>query len=97
VVDVSDCLRRTFRLATAEIKDCNGNYLTANYNWLGDITTITDTLGRTITFNYDPNANRRRVTSHQIFCVNVRSRALSWMFFGLDMSAPVGAVVPWKR
>ncbi|HKO99202.1 MAG TPA: DUF4214 domain-containing protein [Pyrinomonadaceae bacterium] len=45
-----------------EIKDRNGNYLTVNYNWLGDITTITDTLGRVITFNYDPNQNPISIT-----------------------------------
>src|SRR6185369_15659132 len=36
-----------------EVKDRNGNYITNNYNSLGRLTTITDTLGRVITFNYD--------------------------------------------
>ncbi|MCM3871785.1 MAG: DUF4214 domain-containing protein [Pyrinomonadaceae bacterium] len=35
------------------IKDANGNYITANYNALGDLTTVVDTLNRTITFAYD--------------------------------------------
>jgi YD repeat-containing protein len=45
-----------------QIKDRNGNYLTASYNWLGDITTITDTLSRVVTFNYDTNANLISIT-----------------------------------
>lgn len=45
-----------------EIKDRNGNYITVNYNTLGRITTITDTLSRVITFNYDANANLISIT-----------------------------------
>jgi YD repeat-containing protein len=37
-----------------EIKDRNGNYISATYNGNSDISTMTDTLGRTIQFNYDP-------------------------------------------
>jgi YD repeat-containing protein len=40
-----------------EIKDRNGNFLTINRNSAGDITTITDTLNRTLTFVYDSNSN----------------------------------------
>ncbi|OLE51636.1 MAG: hypothetical protein AUG51_22035 [Acidobacteria bacterium 13_1_20CM_3_53_8] len=41
-----------------QVKDRNGNYITVNYNQItGQITTVVDTLGRTITFNYDNNAN----------------------------------------
>jgi YD repeat-containing protein len=36
----------------AQIKDRNGNYITATYTVAGQINTITDTLGRAITFNY---------------------------------------------
>ncbi|HEX6717028.1 MAG TPA: DUF4214 domain-containing protein, partial [Pyrinomonadaceae bacterium] len=45
-----------------EIKDRNGNYITVNNNTLGRISTITDTLGRVITFNYDINANLISIT-----------------------------------
>ncbi len=45
-----------------EIKDRNGNYLTVSYNTLGRLTTISDTLGRVITFNYDINANLLSIT-----------------------------------
>lgn len=33
-----------------QVKDRNGNYITVNHNGLGHISTITDTLGRVITF-----------------------------------------------
>ena len=62
-----------------EIKDRNGNYITVNNNALGQINTITDTLGRVINFNYDNNANLISITqawdgqpSHQ------------WVSFGWD-------------
>ncbi len=45
-----------------EIKDRNGNYISVSYDWRGDITNITDTLGRVITFNYDANANPVSIT-----------------------------------
>ncbi len=38
-----------------QVKDRNGNYLTVNYHAHGGIHTITDTLGRVVTFNYDGN------------------------------------------
>jgi YD repeat-containing protein len=45
-----------------EIKDRNGNYITVNYNSLGHITNIVDTLGRVTVFNYDSNANLLSIT-----------------------------------
>ena len=36
-----------------EIKDRNGNFITVNYTAFGRISTVVDTLSRTITFNYD--------------------------------------------
>jgi YD repeat-containing protein len=36
-----------------QIKDRNGNYITVNYTAFGRISTVVDTLGRVITFNYD--------------------------------------------
>ena len=45
-----------------QVKDRNGNYITINHNALGRINTITDTLGRIITFNYDSNANLLSIT-----------------------------------
>jgi YD repeat-containing protein len=46
----------------SEVKDRNGNYITVNHNSLGQITTIVDTLGRVMTFNYDGNANLLSIT-----------------------------------
>jgi YD repeat-containing protein len=45
-----------------EVKERNGNFISINYNALGRITNITDTLGRIITFNYDSNANLISIT-----------------------------------
>jgi YD repeat-containing protein len=39
-----------------EVRDSNGNYTTINHNQQGDVQTIVDTLGRTITFNYEAGA-----------------------------------------
>jgi YD repeat-containing protein len=45
-----------------EIKDRNGNYFTITQSGFGRIGTITDTLGRVITFNYDSNSNLTSIT-----------------------------------
>lgn len=59
-----------------QVKDRNGNYLTVNRNGLGQITTIIDTLGRTITFNYDTNANLTSIT--QVW----NGQTFTWATFG---------------
>ena len=48
-VKVADAYRCT------SVRDRNGNYLSAAYTNTGRLSTITDTLGRTIAFNYDSN------------------------------------------
>jgi len=58
VLSLTDGTQLTYELRggefkCAKIKDRNGNYISVNYNALGQITTITDTLGRVIQFNYD--------------------------------------------
>ncbi|MDQ3803369.1 MAG: PA14 domain-containing protein, partial [Acidobacteriota bacterium] len=40
-----------------EVKDRNGNYITVSYASDGQVSTVVDTLGRTVTFNYDANRN----------------------------------------
>jgi YD repeat-containing protein len=45
-----------------QVKDRNGNYLSVSIGTLGQITTITDTLGRVLTFNYDSNVNLLSIT-----------------------------------
>lgn len=45
-----------------EIKDRNGNYISASYNsTTGHLLTITDTLGRVVTFVYDGNNNLQAI------------------------------------
>jgi YD repeat-containing protein len=45
-----------------KIKDHNGNYISADYNWTnGHLQTITDTLGRLVTFVYDGNSNLQAI------------------------------------
>ena len=65
IVRMTDGTRLTFAQVTinnefrcTEIKDRNGNFITAAYNGTnGHINTITDTLGRVITFVYDASQN----------------------------------------
>jgi YD repeat-containing protein len=63
-----------------QIKDRNGNYLTVNYDWLGHIANVIDTLNRTINFNYDPNANLLSIT--QNWTVNGSAQTHTWASFG---------------
>jgi YD repeat-containing protein len=63
-----------------QIKDRNGNYISVNYDWLGHIATITDTLARTIIFNYDTNANLLSIT--QSWTVNGVATTHTWASFG---------------
>ncbi len=59
-----------------QVKERNGNYITVNYNALGQITNIVDTLGRVIVFNYDGNANLLSITQ------NWNGQAHQWVSFG---------------
>jgi len=46
-----------------EVKDRNGNYISIAYDSsTGNINTVTDTLGRVITFHYDSNHNIQSIT-----------------------------------
>jgi YD repeat-containing protein len=47
-----------------QIKDRNGNYISISYDPWGHITSITDTLARVITFNYDANHNLLSITQN---------------------------------
>jgi YD repeat-containing protein len=64
------------------IKDRNGNYISINYDGLGHITSVIDTLARTITFNYDTNANLISIT--QSWTVNGVATPHTWVSFGWD-------------
>src|SRR5690349_11111533 len=80
----------------AEIKDRNGNYITVNNNSLGQISSIVDTLGRVINFNYDTNANPISITqawsgqpAHQWVSFGWGTRTMQSSFSG---AAVVGTV-----
>lgn len=45
------------QLQCTAIKDRNGNFISAAYNGRGHLRSITDTVGRTFSFNYDPAGN----------------------------------------
>ncbi|MBA3242041.1 MAG: PD40 domain-containing protein, partial [Acidobacteria bacterium] len=62
------------------IADRNGNFISAAYDWRGDITSVADTLGRVITFNYDANANLSTIT--QSWQVNGVAQTHVWASFG---------------
>ena len=81
----TDGTQLTYQLFNSEwrctqIKDRNGNYITVNYDVLGHIATIVDTLARTITFNYDTNANLLSIT--QSWTVNGSPTTHTWASFG---------------
>ncbi|HEU4769410.1 MAG TPA: DUF4214 domain-containing protein, partial [Pyrinomonadaceae bacterium] len=86
----------------SKVKDRNGNYITVNHNALGRITTITDTLGRVINFNYDVNANLISITqawngqpSHQWVGFSWGTRNMQASFSGAAVIGPKnGTVLP---
>jgi YD repeat-containing protein len=47
------------------VKDRNGNYLSVNYNASGRLKTVTDTVGRNVTFNYDTNMRLLSITQER--------------------------------
>jgi YD repeat-containing protein len=85
-----------------EVKDRNGNYITVNHNALGRITTIADTLGRVINFNYDANQNLLSITqswngqpSHQWVGFSWGTRNMQASFSGAAVIGPKnGTVLP---
>jgi YD repeat-containing protein len=68
-----------------QIKDRNGNYITVNYDWLGHIFTIIDTLGRAVTFNYDGNANLLSIW--QSWTLDGSTQTHNWATFGWTTKA----------
>jgi YD repeat-containing protein len=68
LLQTTDETCRSYRFDSGEyrctgIKDRNGNFITINYDGYGHITTIIDTLARTITFNYDANHKLQSITA----------------------------------
>ncbi|HEX8475600.1 MAG TPA: hypothetical protein VF666_16345 [Pyrinomonadaceae bacterium] len=50
------------QLQCTEIKDRNGNYISAAYNERGHLNSVTDTVGHTLTFNRDRGGNLLSIT-----------------------------------
>lgn len=74
------------------IRDRNGNYISATYDSAtGHILTITDTLGRVLTFNYDSDNNLHTITqtwgssSHTWVTFVYTPVPMSFNFPGLDV------------
>ena len=65
-----------FEYKCTKIKDRNGNFVTLAYNAAGDVSSITDTLGRVVTFSYD--ANGRPLAIEQ----NRSGQVHQWATFG---------------
>lgn len=84
-----------------QIKDRNGNFISVNYNGLGQITTITDTLARVISFNYDGNANLLSISqswngnTHNWATFGWSTHTMQSSFSGLSVvGAPNGTAIP---
>jgi YD repeat-containing protein len=78
-----------------QVKDRNGNFITINHNALGRITSVTETLGRVINFNYDVNQNLLSITqswngqpSHQWVAFNWSTRTMQSSFSGAAVIGP---------
>lgn len=80
-----------------QIKDRNGNYLSATYNATnGHLLTLTDTLGRVVNFNYDGNGNLSTITqtwggaTHNYVTFIYDAIPMSPNFSGLTVIGPQG-------
>lgn len=71
-----------------QIKDRNGNYVSASYNSWGDVASITDTLSRVINFNYDGYDNLISITQ------SWNGQTHQWATFGYDSNYYVGYNFP---
>src|ERR1043166_859715 len=82
-----------------QVKDRNGNYITVTYNSSADIATVTDTLNRTLTFNYDGWGNISSITqtwngqSHQWATFGWTSAWIGSNFPGLTNYGPNGIYI----
>ncbi|MDQ3802537.1 MAG: hypothetical protein M3416_01585 [Acidobacteriota bacterium] len=80
-----------------QVKDRNGNYLSATYNAAnGHLLTVTDTLGRVVSFNYNADGNLSTVTqvwggaAHTYATFAYGTVALSFNFSGLTVFGAAG-------
>jgi YD repeat-containing protein len=77
-----------------QIKDRNGNYITIAYDSFGNLSTITDTLSRTVTFNYDALKYLTSIsqtwgqTTHYWATLSYDSLAIQTNFSNLSVCGP---------
>jgi hypothetical protein len=87
-----------------QIKDRNGNFITVNYynDDTGRISTITDTLARTVTFNYDSNLNLISITAQRngqtqpwpVATFGYGTQTIQTNFNGLTSNIQNGTTIP---
>lgn len=76
------------------IKDRNGNFITVDYYSDGRLRTVTDTLARVITFNYDAYLNLQSITqlwggvTHQWATFGWGNQTINTSFSGLSIVGP---------
>jgi YD repeat-containing protein len=81
-----------------QIKDRNGNFLSVSYN-AGRITSVTDTLGRAVSFNYDANNRLSTVTQargaqqYQWAAFGYSNVTVSPSFPGMSVYGPVNTTL----
>jgi YD repeat-containing protein len=85
-----------------EIKDRNGNYLTITHNNAGDLSSVTDTLGRVVNVTYDGNGNIQAIDQtwngqtppHHWATFGWGSANIGNNFSGLSKSGPNNTSIP---
>lgn len=83
-----------------QIKDRNGNYISATYNSLGRLATITDTLGRVVNFNYDTQHYLTSITqiwngaAHTWATFSYGNRYVQTNFPGYAIQGPNNTYIP---
>ena len=84
----------------AKITDRNGNYISATYKSWGELETVTDTLGRVLTFNYDSNSNLQSITQtwagqmHEWATFGWGTATIGNNFPGLNNLGPNSTTIP---
>lgn len=86
-------------LRCIQIKDRNGNYISVGYDGLGEMTGITDTLGRGVSVTYDDNHNPLSITqqwgaqTHTWATFGYGAVTVSPGFTGVTIQGPNGRAV----
>lgn len=87
-------------LRCSEIKDKNGNFIKVDYNGVGNIDKVTDTLGRQVIFNYDANyrllslSQSRAGLANTLVTFGYDNASFSPSFPGLNVFSPGTSTIP---